>query len=194
MAKRSAKSTAWRGFVVLLVTAFLASGALRFLGEGRAFATDGQVDPSLLLPESPVSMNEVNTLISSLKARETLLEERSRELDLVEADIDLARQEIRARLDELVLAEERLSKRMALSNEASTTDLDQLTRVYEAMKPKVAAELFATMDPEFAAEFLVRMNPDQAAAVFSNLPPTAAYALSATMAGRNALAATEASE
>ena len=194
MAGKKAKRFAWRSFVVLLMAAFMASGGLRLWGEGRAFATDEQSAPLPLPTPEQMSLPEINTVIDALNKREAMLDAQAREIELAQADLNLARQEIQARLDELAAAETRLAERMALSNEASATDLGQLTRVYEAMKPKVAAELFSAMEPSFAAEFLVRMNAENAAAIFSSLGPEAAYALSAVMAGRNALAATGATQ
>ena len=85
----------------------------------------------------------------------------------------------------------RLEAGLAASSTASEDDLSQLTAVYQAMKPKVAAELFEAMDPEFAAGFLVRMAPESAAAIVSGLEPATAYAVSVIVAGRNANALKE---
>jgi flagellar motility protein MotE (MotC chaperone) len=74
---------------------------------------------------------------------------------------------------------------MNLSDTALEEDLVRLTAIYEGMKSKDAASLFAAMAPDFAAGFLGRMKPGAAAAILSGLPPDAAYALSAHMAGRS---------
>ncbi len=65
-------------------------------------------------------------------------------------------------------------------------DIQNLTAVYQAMKPKDAAALFETMSPDFAAGFLGRMPPDSAAAILSGMSAEAAYGVSVIVAGRNA--------
>ena len=79
----------------------------------------------------------------------------------------------------------------ALADGAAEADIQRLTAVYQAMKPKDAAALFNTMSPEFAAGFLGRMQPQSAAAVLAALDPQAAFGISALIAGRNAKAPTE---
>lgn len=181
----------WRGIVGLCLVCFLVSGGLRILGSSVAYATD-RIEPSeaALATERP-NLDELNVLIAALSAREDELDARQQALTTLEGQLAEAQRAIAANLADLEAAEQRLATRMADSNGASDADIGQLTQVYQSMKPKAAADLFTAMAPEFAAEFLVRMTPDGAAAVFSNLEPDVAYALSAVIAGRNALAATE---
>jgi flagellar motility protein MotE (MotC chaperone) len=87
----------------------------------------------------------------------------------------------------LAAAEAKLSETLSRADGAAETDLAQLTQVYESMKPKDAAKLFAAMDPEFAAGFLGRMQPASSAAIMSGMPADAAYAVSVLLAGRNAM-------
>ena len=182
---------AFRIFLLVLVASFLSSGVLRFLGAGSAFATALQTAGENIYGPHCTPLADIDVLIEALNAREIEIENREHQAALKEADLELARAQIEARLQDLAEAEQRLADRMAASSSASQTDLDQLIQVYETMKPTVAAELFASMEPAFAAEFLVRMSPQGAGAIFSNLAPDVAYALSATIAGRNAHAATE---
>ena len=73
-----------------------------------------------------------------------------------------------------------------LADGAAEKDIQNLTAVYQAMKPKDAAALFETMSPEFAAGFLGRMPPEAAAAILSGMSSEAAYGVSVIVAGRNA--------
>ncbi len=88
-------------------------------------------------------------------------------------------------------AEAKLAATLAIADEAAEKDLARLTAVYENMKPKSAADIFSTMDIGFAAGFLARMRPDAAAEIMAGLPTDKAYAISLTIAGRNADAPTE---
>ena len=85
-------------------------------------------------------------------------------------------------------AEQKLAATVAIADQAADKDVTRLVSVYEAMKPKDAARLFAEMDPEFAAGFLAKMRPEAAGAVLAGLDPAKAYAITAHLAGRNALA------
>ncbi|WP_111734705.1 MotE family protein [Roseovarius amoyensis] len=119
-----------------------------------------------------------------LAAQEAALENRMQALRV--ADTETAE-----RLAKLEAAEASLREMIALADSAAETDLDRLTRVYEAMKPKQAAALFEQMDPVFAAGFLGRMRPEAAAQVMAGLSPEAAHLFSVVLAGRNAEAPRE---
>ena len=82
-------------------------------------------------------------------------------------------------------AEDELRKTISLAEGAAERDVQQLTEIYQAMKPKEAAALFNGMDPQFAAGFLGRMRPAEAAGIMAGMDPGAAYAISALLAGRN---------
>lgn len=178
-------------FLILLL--FLASAAVRVAGLSAAWATghsDGEVAETFgtdtCLPDP-----EFSTMMEDLTEREARLVEEEVAIEQRRVDIELSRQAILEQLAILEEAEARLEARLAQSSTASEGDLSQLTAVYQAMKPKVAAELFEAMDPEFAAGFLVRMAPESAAAIVSGMKPATAYAVSVIVAGRNAQALKE---
>jgi flagellar motility protein MotE (MotC chaperone) len=181
-----------RGALAVIGLLFLASGALRLgTGVGEALAMEAEVLPSDPLPEQKTCTPLPAALSAALTERENTvamgeiaLKDRAAALALTEATI--AR-----RLEDLVTAEEALSRTLAITDQAAEQDLARLTTVYETMKPKDAAALFETMAPEFAAGFLGRMQPQAAAAVLSGLNPETAYQISLVLAGRNAEAPTE---
>lgn len=178
-------------FLILLL--FLASAGVRLFGLSAAWAT-GQNDVEVAdtfgtdrcLPDPAFS-----TMMDDLTEREARLVEEEVAIEQRRVDVELSRQAILEQLAMLEEAEARLEARLAQSSTASEGDLSQLTAVYQAMKPKVAAELFEAMDPEFAAGFLVRMAPESAAAIVSGMKPATAYAVSVIVAGRNAQALKE---
>ena len=102
-----------------------------------------------------------------------------------------AEAEIAVQLQALQQAEADLTATIALADSAAETDLAQLTTVYENMKPKEAADLFAEMSPPFAAGFLGMMRPDSAAQIMTELEPEVAYSFSVVLAGRNAAVPTD---
>ena len=182
-----------RGLSVLQVITCLliASAVLRFATEvGPAMANEG-VDAPLEVAEPPADTGTTNTLLSALQARERRLTEREAQLTARMEAMRVAETGIEQKLVELVDAEARLSATIALADSAAETDLAQLTTVYENMKPREAADLFAQMPPRFAAGFLGMMRPDTAALIMTELDPEIAYAFSVVLAGRNAEVPTE---
>lgn len=189
------RSTLRRLSITVVVTLLILSALTRIVSASLATRSDdAQAIASAPMPrvsQTDPGSGEVAKLIRDLTRQTESVEAREMAVALREQDIVVARQEIEAALEQLETAEERLAARMQSSSTAADTDIDQLVRVYEGMKPKDAAGLFEAMEPAFAAGFLARMNADSASAVFSNLSSERAYALSVIMAGRNANAATE---
>lgn len=179
-----------KGTLIILALLLATSGALR-LGDGIGFAVarasapveDAQANqsvPALNCPKPPVAVAEaLSERESRVLAKETALEDRL-------AALALADQAIEMRMEKLAAAEAQLSETLARADGASESDLSRLTEVYQSMKPKDAAALFATMAPEFAAGFLGRMRPETSAAILSGMTPEDAYAVSVILAGRNA--------
>jgi flagellar motility protein MotE (MotC chaperone) len=136
-------------------------------------------------PVAPIrsALDEVERLRTELMRREAEIADRERAVAAAQILVE-------ERLAELQATEERLRDLIALSDAASETDIDRLTRVYETMEPEAAAPLFAQMEPSFAAGFLSRMTPASSAALLAELDPQTAYAISVVLATRNATAPT----
>ena len=179
---------AGRGALFILAMLLAASGALRIgsdVGMALARAEDAPLDGAEVAgpqtcTETPVALAEALTLREGrLAVREAAAEDRL-------AAVALADAAITARMAEMQALEDQLKATLAMADGAAEADVERLTAVYEAMKPKDAAALFTTMAPEFAAGFLGRMQPEQAAAILSGMPAEAAYGISVIVAGRNA--------
>ncbi len=183
----SGRRRAGQGALVIVALLFASSGALR-LGSGIGAALAKSED----LPEAephaePLAACETPTaLAEALRLREDRVAVQEASLKDRLAALALADAAITQRLEELKAAEAELSATLALADGAAEADIDKLTAVYQAMKPKDAAALFETMSPEFAAGFLGRMPPESAAAILSGMSAEAAYGVSVIVAGRNA--------
>lgn len=170
-----------------LAITLASSAALRIgfgVGEALALSPDPaeQSDAPLQCPEPPIAV------VQALADREALLASREAALEQRLAALDLAETAIATRMADLQKAEADLAALIQVADGAAEEDLVRLTAVYEAMKPSDAARLFTAMSPDFAAGFLGRMRPDSAAQVLAGMEPDAAFAISALIAGRNALA------
>lgn len=175
-----------RGSLLLIAGLFVTSATIRFgEGIGLAFAAVGDDGATA---QSCAPSEDSMALLRAVQERERRLTEREGALADRRQALDLVEKRVRDRLASLVAAEEELSKTVAIADKAAEQDVQRLVTVYENMKPKEAAPLFAAMSPEFAAGFLARMSPETAAAVMANLDPEVAYSISVIVAGRNARA------
>lgn len=175
----------------ILGAVFVVSALLRLGLVGEAFntapaiASSGSQTSDLAGPVAPIrsALDEVERLRADLLRREAEIADRERAVAAAQILVE-------ERLAELEATEERLRDLIALSDAASETDIDRLTRVYETMEPEAAAPLFAQMEPSFAAGFMSRMTPASSAALMAELDPQTAYAISVILATRNATAPT----
>lgn len=176
---------------VLLIASILISSAMARVVSANLL---GQNETKQSPLPTDQSLSELESLVQSIIEREKEIEEREALLEARFLELSEAETQIESSLRQLEQSQAELEARMFASNSASENDLENLTSIYEGMKPKDAAVLFESMDPEFAAGFLSRMTPNSASAIFSNLSPLTAYAVSATIAGRNVNAASEENE
>lgn len=177
---------AGRGALFIVAMLFAASGALRLgSGVGTALARTEEAPEETL---APATCEQPAALAQALSEREAKVAARELALKDRQAALALADAALSARMTELEAMEAELRATLALADGAAEADIDRLTQVYQAMKPKDAAALFETMSPEFAAGFLGRMAPDSAAAILSGMSAEAAYGVSVIVAGRNASA------
>lgn len=182
--------TAPRRILLTVACLFLFSGFIRLGTVGLAVAKDADVAPQTSMPVATKPAAEAapvfDELLERIATRTKELDEREAKIRDREAKLDLAGKVIEKNLARLEKAEASLRATVSQVDGASEGDLDQLTKMYASMKPKVAAQLFEQMTPEFAAGFLGRMPADAAGGILSGLPAEQAYAISVVLAGRNA--------
>jgi len=176
---------AGQGALFVVAMLFASSGALR-LGSGigaalaKAENTATPDAPQTTTCELPSALSQALSLREDrVAAQEASLKDRLAALALADAAIT-------KRMEEMKAVEAELKATLSQADGAAEKDIQNLTAVYQAMKPKDAAALFETMSPEFAAGFLGRMPPESAAAILSGMSSEAAYGVSVIVAGRNA--------
>lgn len=169
--------------VLPILVLFLAtSGAIR-VGIGIAGA---QAAAGAEVEAVEVCGPQVPEVLAAFAAREAKIEADSIALEQRRAELELTRAELAEQLRLIQAAEATLKETYALSESAAETDITQLVRVYENMKPRDAAALFSEMAPEFAAGFVARMQPESAALILAGLEAEKSHAISVVLAGRNA--------
>lgn len=185
----SAKSDRRRPGALFMMAAFLSLSGLLRLGSGLGAAMANTAQPPSAdapVPQTCELDGGTMAMLSALQEREARLVEQEKLAADQQASIGLARIQIDKKLSELAVVEAKLAATIAQADEAADKDVSALVAMYESMKPKDAAKLFAEMDPDFAAGFLARMRPESAAGVLAGLDPPKAYAISVLLAGRNA--------
>lgn len=177
----------------VLAGLLIASAILRGVSGVDAFLAQAETGSGPEVAEDKMSMapDEIDEVLAGFREREERIVRREAQIEDRLQALRVAEAEIDAKIIALEAAEQSLRDTLALAASAAETDLDQLTAVYQNMKPKEAAALFEEMAPEFAAGFLARMRPDAAAAIFAGLQPSTAYTISVILAGRNADVPTE---
>lgn len=173
-----------RSVLVVMSVMMMAGGSIRLgAGFGMAFASTGESVPA---PSEAQRCAEIQVGIAkALLQREQAVEAKETALAAREAQIAKADAEIAARTTAMTETEERLRGTISQADSAAEQDLLLLTQVYQSMKAKDAARLFASMDPQFAAGFIGRMRSAEAASILAGMEPETAYAISALLAGRN---------
>lgn len=173
-----------RSVLVVMSVMMMAGGSIRLgTGFGMALAATGH---NTAAPSEAQRCAEVQVGIAkALLQREQAVETKEAMLAAREARIAKADAEIATRTTAMAEAEARLRATITQADSAAEQDLLLLTQVYQSMKAKDAARLFASMDPQFAAGFIGRMRSAEAANILAGMAPETAYAISALLAGRN---------
>ena len=163
----------------LIVCCVLASAALRLTDNGWALAQ------GLETPATAPGADQ-DKLLDAIRQRETQLAAEEKRLADRKQTLGVAETKLAEQLAAFEKARANLEGTLAMADQAAERDLARMTTVYENMKPPEAAKIFETMDVGFAAGLLARMRPDVAAQVLTGMKPETAYAVTLTIASRNA--------
>ena len=170
--------------VGLIALCFLGSGLMRLSDDGWALAQGiGELargeDADAPAPDPEALLAAIREREAQLAAEEARLADRRQTLNVAE-------EKLAEQLAAFEKAQENLTKTLALADEAAERDIQRMTTIYENMKPDDAARIFDRMEVSFAAGLLSRMQPDIAAEVMTEMEPDSAYAVTVTIASRNA--------
>jgi flagellar motility protein MotE (MotC chaperone) len=172
------------GGIGLIVLCFIASAALRLTESGWAFAED--VGSAAGESAAPAPAESPDALLTAIRARETQLDAEEGRLADRAQTLSVAEKKLAEQLAAFDTAQKNLEKTLAMADEAAERDIARMTTVYENMKPADAARIFERMDVNFAAGLLSRMRPEIAADVLTGMNADSAYAVTLTIASRNA--------
>jgi len=176
--------------IYVLMVIFLWSAVCR-IGPAANFAQAQSLDSTTSDDSASESTEGVGPFrttedfLRDLQQRERELVKQEHELRRLQKELNRSALDLEEQIIELKNAEDSLSETMAIADQIFEEDLQNLTRVYENMKPKNAANLFEEMAPEFAAGFLSKLSNEKAADILTFMDPKVAYSISVIIAGRN---------
>ena len=173
----------------LIVACFFGSAALRLTGDGWALA-QGLGDMAAPAAGTPAK-DDSAALLAAIRERQAHLDAEEARLADRKQSLNVAETKLTEQLAAFDKAQKNLEKTLALADQAAEKDIARMTTVYENMKPADAAKIFERMDVNFAAGLLSRMRPDVAAKVLTGMNADTAYAVTLTIASRNAAVPTK---
>ena len=125
-------------------------------------------------------------VLGVLKADQAKLSEKLAAVEAREQTLATLEVKLSAQMTQIEAANTALEERIAVMKNLADDDISHLVKMYQAMKPKQAAEIFNSMDPAFAAGFLREMSGERAGFIMANMDSRKSYAISVIMASKNA--------
>ena len=179
-----------KGLVIsILIVILLSSLALWYF----KFMDPGKMHPKTkaVLSKVPVVNTKLKNHeeISDVKRREKLLADEWSKLNQIKADVDKDKDEIAKKeveLEKRRMELDEIEKELVATQEklnSTLKNIKQLTRYYEFMEPKTAAEILGTMDNEFIIQLFKNMKMETVSEILSLLDTKKAAAITQKMSG-----------
>jgi flagellar motility protein MotE (MotC chaperone) len=130
-------------------------------------------------PLDPKALAEV---ADELKAKRARLDQRERDLDQREAALRQVQDGIAAQIAQLEGLKRELDGLLAKASAEENERVDRLVKVYEAMKPAKAAEIFNATETGLLLPVVKRMREAKVAAIVEEMEPAKAQALTLDLA------------
>ena len=175
---------AWLAMLGGMPMAWAVPGAKNDQGQndGKLIVTEANVTPTEVLPDERVfSVTEVQ-MLTELDTRRVALDRREQALALREKLVDLLEQRLTMRVGELQALKGELEGLLKSLSGKDDSELVQLSGMYGAMKPTVAAGVLNRLDNAIVLDVLTRMPAKKSAKIMESLEPVKARVLSEMLA------------
>jgi len=137
------------------------------------------------LPRDPTRFNEAEIkLLQKLSERRDALDRTQRELAQREALLQAADKRLDDKIAELNAIKAELQGLLTRRNDQEDGRLKSLVRIYEAMKPKDAAQIFDKLDMNVLLGVVERMKENKVAPILASMQPDRAKAVTDMLADR----------
>jgi flagellar motility protein MotE (MotC chaperone) len=156
-------------------------------GKAEAAAPADKKDLAPMAVKTDFSEEEISHL-SKLNERKKELDAREEELNRVEAELAVQKQNLDSKLVDLEKARKNISSVLEERVVADDKRVETLVQMYSSMKPQQAAKVIESIDEDLAVEILGRMKKKVAAEVMNLMKSEKAQVLSEKYAGYRARA------
>ncbi len=136
-------------------------------------------------PNDTFSKAEVE-ILQDLAARRELLDAKEKELEKRSFQINVAAEEIDRKILQMKEYEKRLSELVNKYNAQEKEKVSTLIKVYSAMKPKDAAQIFDTLNLDILVLLFSSMKPSTSSAILAQMEPKIAKEVTVRLAGNGA--------
>lgn len=165
------------------------------MADGAEASADGEAstEEDAAAATQPVAFNpsdltksEIDTL-QRLSERRTIIEQRERELLQKESLVKAAEQRLDQKIGQMQEAEKQLQALVQQYDEKKKAEIEQLVRIYTAMKPKDAARIFDELDMTILVPVMTTMKEAKAAPILALMTGEKARAVTEELSTRRQL-------
>jgi flagellar motility protein MotE (MotC chaperone) len=159
------------------------AGAAASHTAGPSLASSG---PALRREDAAEESLETS-LVKQLTERRDQLNQRARQLDSREALLKVAEQRVDQKIKEMETLRSQLQKMVNQVSGAQETQIENLVKIYETMKPKEAAKIFETLDLPVMLGVIQRMKPQRTSAIMAQMAPEKAKEITVALTKQDQL-------
>jgi len=174
--------------VVMLMRANAAWSESQLGAPAKAKDAVSEIPPALSIEgteEEPAAECLTGVVAAVIQSDREALEERALEITKRNAALEALEKRVKLDLEKIEMANASVQAEVDKLEAIATGDLKHLISMYEAMKPKKAAEIFSKMDPAFAAGFIRQIKPATAGLILSEMESGVSYKVSLIIANQN---------
>ncbi|MHB1205222.1 MAG: MotE family protein, partial [Rhodospirillaceae bacterium] len=164
-----------------------ADAAAMPLAEGAPAGTPA-AGTSVTFDPSTLSKSEIDVLQRLAERRDTV-EKHEREVEAKDGLLKAAEARIDGKIAQLQDLEKNIKSLLSQYDGQKQQELDQLVRIYSAMKPKEAAAIFETLDMPILLSLVQKMKEAKVAPIMALMTPAKATALTEAITSRKQLSA-----
>lgn len=132
---------------------------------------------------SPAEMEVLN----QLSQRREELDNRNKDLDTREDLIKVAEQRVDQKIKEMETLRGQLQSMVNQVSEGQATQIENLVKIYETMKPDEAARIFETLDMPVLLGVIQRMKPTRTAPILAKMAPEKAKEVTVALSHQDQL-------
>jgi len=128
-------------------------------------------EPTLSPPTDADASSAEMDVLKQLSDRREQLEKRSRDLDTRESLLKVTEQRVDQKIKEMETLRLQLQSMVNQASEAQQTQIENLVKIYETMKPEDAAHIFEKLDMPVLLGVVQRMKPKSTAPIMAKMAP-----------------------